>query len=598
MTLFIYNELIVCDLNLKWQRDASLKIVSFITNHIVCLKRIICLLSIAVAMFPGSVTSQTAGQAAAIRGPANPARAPEAAPPLGESFPLSNEQLQIQQKPGERLQAETAKIKFKLTRIKIKNPIIFTEAELIAPYRNKIGKMVSLGEIQDMANKMTERYQKAGYVLTQVVLPQQKITDGVVTLQVISGYVDKVSVSGDICPELKEVLQYYGCLLQSCQPLKMKVLERYTLLANDIPGMTVRAVLKASKSELGATDLTWVASQTSGSASATVNNFGSPYLGPVQWIFTGEKNSWYEAGDLTQIQLVSTASRELNYGQARHSEMIGCDGMRASILGQIVRARPGSILNPLQVHGHDQVIAGDFFYPWVRTREENLFLTGGLMIQNDNSFVLGTLFYNDRIRPLYGTIFYSILDSAKGLNQISLTLTRGLRILKASGATQVSRAGGSSGYTKAYATASRNQTLPCQFSLMMTVLAQYACDPLLAAAQFGFGGPIIGRGYDPSEILGDNGVAASIEGRYDALELPNFLESAQYYAFYDAGRIWNFYAFPPPQSASAMSTGLGVRFSFTPWARANFYLAQPLTRKVVSLNGRPMRFYFAITISM
>ena len=54
-------------------------------------------------------------------------------------------------------------------------------------------------------------------------------------------------------------------------------------------------------------------------------------------------------------------------------------------------------------------------------------------------------------------------------------------------------------------------------ALYVSVRGQYSAVPLLSSEEFSFGGNVSGRGYDPSEISGDQGVAATIELRYSGL---------------------------------------------------------------------------------
>lgn len=551
-------------------------------------------------IFPSLVKAEALGSGSVtIPSSASPSRAAEetAAKPVIPVAEVGPDGIQTPH-PQYALTPEAAKIEFTLSRIRIVNPIVFCEEELLEPYCKYFGKKVTLEKLQKIASEMTTRYSKEGFILTQVLVPQQKIVDGVVTLQVLTGYIDEVEVSGDVQPCVADLLLKYGCAVKQCSPLHMKVLERYTLLANDIPGMTVKAMLKPSKNKLGASNLVFVVCQELEQGTLAVNNFASPFLGPLQFIATGSQNSWFYAADETQGQFVTTGDKKLNYGQLRYSKPIGCEGMRLNLLGRWVKSHPAGALAPFHIKGFNKVYSIDVSYPYIRSREENLYLLAGFTYLNDRVNVLDTLLYDDRIRPVHFSIQYSIIDDLQALNNMQVTFTQGLQILNASGFTFLSRPKGKVDFSKYNWTYLRIQPLPCDFSLATLFTGQYSYHPLLSAVQFGFGGPNLGRGYDPSEILADNGLAAIVELRYDVpyfAFLDCYVNTAQYYFFVDSGQVWNLDPTPPPQTQQAASGGLGVRFNIMKCLDANLYLAKPLTKRVASTGRWHWRGYFSLT---
>lgn len=542
-------------------------------------------------------TTPTPAQSQTLRSTVEPSRAAEAiAPKPSIEGPTLPPNMQIQMPHGQHLSPKVAKLRFTLKGLKVINPVIFSNEELIAPFQDYFGKNISLGDLQDIANCMTTRYQQEGYVLTQVIIPPQRIKDNVVMLQVVPGFIDKVEVSGNINPELKTLLENYGAKIETSKPLQIKDLERYTLLSNDIPGMKVHAVLKPSKKTPGAADLLFISEQETESAYISTNNYGTKYLGPKQIVAGVEGNSYFRAGDSTELQVVSSVNKEVNFAELRHTELIGDEGLNCGVFGQYLKTMPGSTLNPLHVKGKYTVLGTEFLYPFIRSRLQNLSFNAGFMFLESKARVLGMPFYDDRIRPLYAGLTYNRLDDWQGFNQVELKLTEGLKIFGASGNTNISRPHGKSAFTKVNSTLSRFQPLPYQFSFLLLAQGQYSLRPLLIAEQYGYGGSALGRGYDPSEIIGDHGIAASAELRYDIPPMLCERLNTQLYAFYDAGKIWNRDASLVPRIASATSTGLGFRLKIMSHLEANFFIAKPLTRKVAASENRHMRTFFAIIL--
>lgn len=550
--------------------------------------------SLVIAQSPAAAGAQI------LRSTAEPARTGEAVAPIPETekipqlYPGGILRIPTEQK----FSPEVAKIKFKLISLKIVDNVVFSCEELIAPFRHCLCSTITLGDLQEIAREMTTKYQQAGYVLTQVIIPQQDILDGTVTLQVVSGYIDKVNVTGCFTEQQRALLLEYGRRVQSCKPMYQPLLERYTLLANDTPGMKVDAVLKRSATP-NAADLTFVVANKEEPSFIAVNNWGTRFLGPRQYVMGTGVDSLFQAGDATNVQIVTTANEELNFAQLRHTFLVGDDGLRLGGLARIVRTEPGSILEQFDSKGKNKTGSVDFFYPIIRSRREDLFVQGGFSVIDSKSDILGFPLYADRIRPLYVSLAHNKQDTffcnLNGLNHTDITLTQGLKMLSASGATNISRPGGKSQFTKINATASRQQMLPHQFSLFGLITGQFSFQHLLAVSQFGFGGPELGRGYDPSELLGDKGLAGTLELRYDHTNLLfDLIERAQFYAFYDAGIVWH--TDPTIREDSASSTGLGIRVEMFQWLRGNFFAAKPISRKVLALNNKHPRVFFAVTI--
>jgi hemolysin activation/secretion protein len=127
---------------------------------------------------------------------------------------------------------------------------------------------------------------------------------------------------------------------------------------------------------------------------------------------------------------------------------------------------------------------------------------------------------------------------------------------------------------------------------------QWAFTTLLSSEQFTFGGSSLGRGYDPAELIGDKGIAGTIEARYD-LPVGKIVQALQLYTFYDFGEIWNIKTGPgSPGKLSGTSAGFGTRFYFTKYVSGNLMWTQTLTKQVAAEEligeGRRPRTWFSI----
>ena len=189
--------------------------------------------------------------------PANTAEDLQKAQTQNEEVPNSNIKIINNRTPS--INPEDAKIKFKLRGINLSGNKSIPTKELEKLYQDKLNTEVSVADIELIAQNITEYYRDKGYVLSQAVIPEQEIgNDGIVKIQIIEGYVGKVSISGCESANVCCLLKKYGKHIQESKPLTLSALERFAFFADDIPGLQVRTVLTRSEETAGAADLTFV----------------------------------------------------------------------------------------------------------------------------------------------------------------------------------------------------------------------------------------------------------------------------------------------------------------------------------------------------
>src|SRR6266536_5509604 len=105
---------------------------------------------------------------------------------------------------------------------------------------------------------------------------------------------------------------------------------------------------------------------------------------------------------------------------------------------------------------------------------------------------------------------------------------------------------------------------------------QAASGPLFLLQQFYLGGAAFGRGYGSAEISGDNGMAGSLELRFDQKLGFQYLTGYQLYGFVDSGVAWND-GYRLSDGLSLTSAGGGVRFFLADGLQADIGAAAPLT---------------------
>jgi hemolysin activation/secretion protein len=523
-----------------------------------------------------------------------------------QQFPKTNvalpAKLPSSAKPG--LSAEAQRVRFKLNKLTIVGSKIYGNEKLAYLFRNYVGKTISVADLQQIADIITAKYRRDGYILSKAILPQQVINNGEVTIQVIEGYIHHTSIQGN--PRGSATLiKAYGNRIEETSPLALSNLERYTLLANNIPGASTRAVISPSVAQIpGAADLTFVTQEQPVNGYLSFDNRGTRYLGPNEFSAGLNVNSLFVSGDKTGIQLLNTSkTNQLKYGRVYYQVPLNSDGLQLNLAAAYVHTNPDFLLEPLNVVGISRSASASLSYPLILTQNQNLYINGGFDIQNSRNdikiFTPPVNIYDDKLRSVRVGLSYGLADRFQGINQISSQYSQGLDVLGASknNSAFLSRPNGKSDYKKITLDASRIQNLGHNFSVLAGMKSQYAFTALLSEEQFYFGGIDFGRAYDPAEIAGDHGLAGKLELRYDTDPGFMVLQHVQYYTFYDIGKIWNVnnnqFNFP---NNSASSAGLGLRTNFTRYLLGGIEWAKPLTEKVATENNKNPRVFFNLSL--
>src|SRR5207253_750882 len=118
-------------------------------------------------------------------------------------------------------------------------------AQLEVFYKDKINQTISVFDLFVILQNITNYYRNNGYILTRAILPEQKVTNGEVHLQIIEGYIGKVTITGKPHRAACMVMAY-GRKIMDNRPLQLNVMQKYLLLANEIPNTEVKSILEAS----------------------------------------------------------------------------------------------------------------------------------------------------------------------------------------------------------------------------------------------------------------------------------------------------------------------------------------------------------------
>lgn len=493
-------------------------------------------------------------------------------------------------------------IKLQLDRVQLDGARALSEAQLRSLYADKLGSEITLADVYRMANAVTLKYREEGYILTQTVVPPQIIEDGTVRLQVVEGYVHRVTVQPEDGATRAEtsLVQSYADRIVTGDALNVRNLEHQLLLINDLPGVTARSILSPSADAPGGADLLVIIERDAIDGIVGIDNYGSRYLGPVTLSAAATANSWLGLNEAISVQgALAPDGREMVYGALKYEQPLGPWGTRVSLLGSVTDTDPGYDLERFSVDGRSQLISLRVDQPLIRTRTENLnthIMFDWRNVRSENNLEPTR---RDRIRMARAGGEYEFLDTlfGYGFNRAGIEIAKGLDIMGASEEddANMTRPGADPQATKLNINLQRLQRITPSVNLLLAASGQKASHGLLSSEEFGVGGINNGRGYDPSEIVGDDGIAGRIEAQWNnPFELQGgYVNRVQFFSFLDSGKVWNQDATTSAgKKDSLTSAGGGVRMGFTGDVEAGLGIAFPLTRDVQTQKDDDPKVYF------
>lgn len=547
------------------------------------------------AVLPGSVLPEQVSRALTTEEPVGT-----------ETLPPIESKIKPTPTPGGE---EAKKIKFKLNGIILEGNVTYSDATLRPLYRSKLYTTISIADLFEIVQSITNYYRNNGYIISRAILPPQHVKNGVVKVKIIEGFLDKVEVTGD--PKGARCwIKALGYQIQECRPLYLPRMEHFLIIANRTPATSVKAVLAPSKTKTGAADLSLVAVNKPITGYLSYDNYGTRYIGPQQMTANFGLTSFIASGDAGQITFTKTPKgKELTYLDVNYNLPINDDGVRWFVGGTRVNTHPLFVLQPVDISGLNANYYTSLQFPMIRKKSETFTLLAGFNYLDSGTTTFDQRLYMDHVRSAGLGASYNFSDRFYGSNIIYADVRQGLPIMGYSSNTNpftatTSRPGGHANYNKIDFQASRLQAIKGPFSVYGVVSGQYAFCTLLASEQYAFGGPILGRGYDVAEMIGDNGLAGSIEPRFDLSIPPGFwINALQFYIFYDIGAIWNIQDLGGiVKKDSGTSTGIGVRFFTSKYVSGNLMWTQVLTKPIAAEEligrGKNPRVFFSIVASL
>ena len=381
----------------------------------------------------------------------------------------------------------------------------------------------AIGQLQAVADDVTNYYRERGLILAQAFVPAQDVVDNVVRIEVLEGELENIVVEGNRIFRTSLVQAPFRRL--QGQPVTQGTIERALLDVQDYPGLTVFGTFTQGQN-LGGTDLVvQVPEEDRFYVTPSVDNYGSIFTGEYRAALDFRANNLFGAGD--QIGGYILQSFEPDNG------IFG--GIDLSIPVGITTFGFGASTNQFDVTG-----VGTVTTPVSGTADQayaflNFAFANGRFFGSNGRFTLTSkradteatglgqpvLLNEDKLTVAsFDVDFFHASRSGRGVTIAELGVDIGLPdtigSMDENGDNFSSRqnafgefAGGD--FAKVRASMQHLRRLSQNNSLLFRVDGQWTSDLLVALEQYSIGGPRNVRAYPVAEALADIAATASLE---------------------------------------------------------------------------------------
>lgn len=484
-------------------------------------------------------------------------------------------------------------LRIEIRSFRISGLTLIAEAEVqeaLAAYR---GPDKKFQDLLDAAAAVKKLLAGKGYFLADVVIPEQRLRDGIIELVVFEGRLGKVNLDVSEAVNIdRSLLWAFLADLREGSVIEVAPIERALFLLSDLKGIVVRSIFEPGD-KLGTANLTIRvirAAKVEGAFNFDAN--GSTYTGTLRAGGGVDINSPVGIGDVLNLRLSrSLESNSLEYKRASYLAPVGPWGTKLGGAVAQMNYRLGtSVFESLKASGSAKIDSFIAVHPLVRSRNANLLLSAQIDQRKFSDIQGATNRVTNKEEVVQsqgvgGDFRDSLLGG--GINVFNLSVTQGnLRFLDP-GIAAADRAGHNTGgsFHKANLSYSRLQALGKSLALYFSVSQQTAGRNLDSSEKISLGGPNAIRAYPQGEASGDEGYFASLEMRFHAPTREILPGNLVLTAFHDFGwsRI-NKTTLPTDTVDSRQLAGVGIGIN---WEEAgNWFLrgslSWPLTGKAQS----------------
>ncbi len=398
--------------------------------------------------------------------------------------------------------------------------------KLLAEQVSKKPQGFTVGEMQSVADAVTQYYRKKGLILAHAVVPVQTVTSDVVDIRVYVGILGRVLTEGNKMYSAATLKAPFKRLIG--KPVDKAQIESALLQLTDFPGLTVFGVFQPGQLVGQADIVLRVQEEKHLDISLRADNEGLSSTGDYRFRPTVTWNNVTGGADKLTFTVQQTYRPKKNFYESIEYQHYLTRGITAGVFINRNDFDVGGNFASQHIKGLTTQKGLWFEKSWIRSRRLNISTRMELDLKKSKTRLRGQQSNRDRLTvvSLQGN-FDNVDTRFKGIDFASVDYERGLNnvfgamgspasaLLKPQG-WRPGRQGGDGRYAggqfeKWFVTGSRLQTITPNLTFLGRFEFQWSDDLLVPMEQYSVGGPDNVRAFAPAHFLLDKALFFSAE---------------------------------------------------------------------------------------
>lgn len=494
---------------------------------------------------------------------------------------------------------------FYVKSVTIEGNTVIPLQELTPFVRGCEDKTVTFTQLQAAATAITNYYRAKGYVTSAAYFPPQKIDEGIVTIKIMEGKIDKVVVDGN--RYFRTNLIQKGIKQKPGDVFNYAKLEQNLIKMNTHPDRTISAVLIPGTKPETSDVVLKVKDKFPIHVGYSFDNLGTRLSGQLRQGFSIEDTNFLTLDDIIYAKAIVSEAHWLVGAVVSYDLPLNNGyGTHLGFNFSWIRSELARELKFAKVLGMASTFTPSLLQPVYESRMLDSDFVSGFNFKDSNTKVFGEHVSDDHIRSWYFGL-QNVEKDPWGRTFLNTTFNLGWSGLLGASTLHdtVSRPGACGQFFHWNNDWTRVQPLPFDTMLLFRGSTQITQTDLLPAEQIRLGGFDTIRGYPEGEYLGDYGYNMTAEYRVPFYFIPknfnimgtksSWRDVFQMVTFIDVGKAYLWKPYPGQLSQMMLAgTGLGLRISFLEYINARLDWAWPVGDRPIDASPRP-RFHFALS---
>ena len=414
------------------------------------------------------------------------------------------------------IEKDSADISFVLQALSIKGGETFPVEDFTALGLPETGQDITLEQLYEFADKITQYYRENGFALSFALVPAQEITDGLVRIEIIEGRIDELIIRERNLSELvrSHIVDAFERLVTKGLT-RTNDLEAFLLAVNDYPGISAKGVIRPGAKTSSST-LVLEVEQRRQTASIGYQNYLSESLGRDVFLADLAMLGQWSGRDEAKIS-VRQAPDPKTYNSVAFDYSSYIDDTDLEVFVKFSQSETKPEKGTLADLDFTSTAYSQEFgmrLPLWQTRKSSLFAGGTIRATNSASYNGTTPTTTDHVRTITGYADYEI-DLAGGASHfLRAEIEQGAKFFQARAD---SRENANLHHTILRFQERYRQPirfLPIgQVDATLRLMGQLTAsdDPIFANSECAFGGRGFGIGLDAGTLSGEHCLLASVQ---------------------------------------------------------------------------------------